>query len=39
MGATLAQCADKGGHAAHKRRRNWPKGTTFEVAGNSEGEA
>ena len=30
------QYAGKGGHAAHKRCRDWPKGTTFKVAGNSE---
>ena len=25
--------AGKGGHAAHKACRNWPKGTAFKIAG------
>jgi len=33
------QYAGKGGHAAHKACRNWPKGTTFKVAGDGEQQA
>lgn len=31
-----AQYAGKGGHAAHRACRNWPKGTTFKTAGEAQ---